>query len=165
MTNPMLLGFLSLTFAVGIILVVTTVTAQNKIPHNCTKSDMNIAINFILMLGIMLIVLPITQFVCSKYCGCDNNGNLWYKFLIGLFGIILAICGGIVWNGAKDCSGADDVSTYGIGIMVTGIILTILLGVYQGYYSKSLTEDRGFGSKSSTPSSSKSSTPSIGDVL
>jgi hypothetical protein len=173
MANPMLVGFLFLTFIVGIILVVTTVNAQQKLPNNCVKNDMNIAMNFVLMLGIMLTVLPIMQLLCSNYCECDDTGNLWYKSLIGLFGIILAICGGIIWNGAKECTGADDVVNYGLGIMITGIVLPIFLSVYHfglmkwdggSSKSSSLSSGDGGSSKSSSSSSgdgdsSKSSAP------
>ena len=166
MANPMLVGFLFLTFIVGIILVVTTVNAQQKLPNNCVKNDMNIAMNFVLMLGIMLTVLPIMQLLCSNYCECDDTGNLWYKSLIGLFGIILAICGGIIWNGAKECTGADDVVNYGLGIMITGILLPIFLSVYHfGLFNKVFNMKwEGGSSKSSSLSSvdggsSKSSAP------
>ena len=127
--NYMLIGFLVFIFIVGIILVVTTVSAQQNLPNTCVKSDVNIAMNIVVMLGVMFIILPFTQLICSGVCECDGENNVRYKTLFISISIILAICGGIIWQGVKDCS-APDVESYGLAMMIIGIIIPILIGVY-----------------------------------
>ena len=80
MINYTLLGFLLFTFTMGILIVSATISAQNNLPDNCKKSNLNIAMNIVLMLGIMLIVIPFTQMVCHSTCKCETlENNLWYK--------------------------------------------------------------------------------------
>ena len=88
------------------------------------------------MLGIMLIVLSFTYFVCNIKCKCKET-NVWYKSILGCIGVILAVCGGIVLDGVKDCN-SPEVKKYGLWMMVTGILLPVLLLVYHYNLPKKL---------------------------
>ena len=81
------------------------------------------------MLSVLLIILPFTQLICTHFCECETQSNLWYKSILGCISIILAVCGGIIWQEAKECS-ADDVSSYGLWLMCLGCILPVALVTY-----------------------------------
>ena len=129
MTDPNLVVFLTVTFVLGFILILTTVNARKKLGEKCAKGNVNNTLNFILMLSVMLIILPFTQVICINVCDCDTQSNLWYKSIIGCIGIVLAICGGIIWQEAKKCA-ADDVSSYGAWLMFLGCIVPLALVTY-----------------------------------
>lgn len=116
-------------FVFGVVLIILTINAQQQLPKECATSNVNISLNIMLMLGVMLIVIPITFFLCQKYCASCNMSGMWYKLVFGGIGIVLAICGGIVWNGTKDCS-VSSVTRYGLIMMIIGILLPVILTFY-----------------------------------
>ena len=121
--------FLFCLIILGSALVAATVETQKYLNDSCSlKSNLNNSMNFILMLGIMLIVLTFTYFVCNIKCKCQET-NLWYKTILGCIGIKLAVCGSIILDSVKDCN-APEVKNYGIWMTVTGTLLPVLLLMY-----------------------------------
>jgi hypothetical protein len=129
MANPNLVVFLTITFLLGFILLLTTINARSKLGDKCAKGNVNNTLNFILMLSVMLIILPFTQFICTNLCECGSQENVVYETILGCIGLVLAVCGGIIWQEAKKCS-ADNVSSYGLWLMFLGTVLPIALATY-----------------------------------
>ena len=129
MSKP-LIFFSVILFIVGIVLIALTISAQQSLPDTCDKSSVNIAMNIVLVLGVMLCVIPLTFFVCSQSCSnCNVSGEIWYKSILGSIGVILAICGGVIWNGVSDCY-VPNVQNYGLWLMIIGIVLPVSLLIY-----------------------------------
>jgi hypothetical protein len=121
--------FLFFIIILGSTLVAATLDSQKYLNDSCSlKTNINISMNLVLMLGIMLIVLSLTYFICNIRCKCEQK-DLWYKTILGFIGIKLAVCGSIILDSVKDCN-APEVKNYAIWLTVTGTLAPVLLLIY-----------------------------------
>lgn len=143
MANPALTIFLFTIFAMGLGIVYITIDAQKKLSNECVSPSVNISLNAMLSLGILLLVLPFTQFLCVFRCDCLTRGDTHYKWIFSFIFLLLAFISGYLWNGLSGKCNSPEVVKYARNLCIASSLLTFLIfGYYSGVLGK-ITQNRG----------------------
>jgi hypothetical protein len=135
-TNTVLMIFSILLFVIGASLIALVYKCQTTLDPKCTSSSLELGLNLMLTIGVMLVTLPIVQFICYSGCQMDQNHLPYRKILLLLFGVLMiAQC--LIFSGLSK-SGCDDTNTKNISIGV--FIVSILFFGFIGWtFTESFT--------------------------
>lgn len=128
--NPKLSTFSFLLFITGAILTILTVDAQKKLSTSCANSKVQNGLNFLLMLSVIIMTIPIMQLFCHWGCGCPQK-DLPYRG-ISIFISILMIAGSsVVINGLNTdkntcISTGEYTKGYAISVLAFNVILVLV---------------------------------------
>ena len=129
--NPISATFSFFLFITGAVLTVLTVDAQKKLSISCTDSNIQNGLNFLLMLSVIIMTIPIMELVCYSGCGCPQI-DIPYKGIVIIVSILMIIGSSMVINGLnknKDTciSTRDNTKKYAIGVLAMNVILIFIL--------------------------------------
>ena len=118
--------FSVVTMLLGLILLSYTVSTQSKLPLSCTSEKVQMGLNFMTMICVMLVVLPVTHLMCNGGCICKFE-NVNYRYIVSFLLLILGVTGAIIWSDLKDnCDEKQGHEFIGF-ITVFGIVLSMLV--------------------------------------
>ena len=128
--NPKLATFSFFLFIAGVVLTVLTVDAQKKLSISCANSEVQNGLNFLLMLSVIMMTIPIMQLFCHWACGCPQN-DLPYKGLVIFISILMIVGSSIVINGLnkdkhKCTSTGSNTKNYAIGVLTFNVVLIFI---------------------------------------
>ena len=117
--------FSIVTILIGLLLLSYTVSTQSKLPLSCTSEKVQMGLNFMTMICVMLVVLPITHLMCNKNCTCKFDIN--YRYIVSFLLLILGVTGAVIWSDLKDnCDEKQGQDFIGF-ITVFGIVLSVIV--------------------------------------
>ena len=129
--NPILATFSFFLFVTGIVLTVLTVDAQQKLSTSCANKKVQNGLNFLLMICVVMMTVPIMQLFCHWGCGCQQK-DLPYGWVVMIICVLMIAGSSAVINGlnedADTCkSSSGNTKGYAIGILSFGVILLFIL--------------------------------------
>ena len=128
--NPKLATFSVFLCIVGVVLTVLTVDAQQKLSTSCVNSNVQNGLNFLLMLSVGMLTIPIMQLFCHWGCECPQN-DLPYKGVVIFISILMIAGSSMVISGLnKDkntcTSSGSNTKRYAIGVLSFNVILIFI---------------------------------------
>ena len=142
--NPILATFSFFLFVAGAVLTILTVDAQKKLSTSCANKKVQNGLNFLLMLCVVMMTVPIMQLFCHWSCGCPQE-NLPYEWVVIIICILMIAGSSTVINGlnkdADTCkSFGGNTKGYAIGILSFSVILLFIVIVvrfkFMGNFSR-----------------------------
>ena len=129
--NPILATFSFFLFVAGAVLTVLTVDAQHKLSTSCANKKVQNGLNFLLMLCVVMMTVPIMQLFCHWGCGCPQK-DLPYGWVVIIICVLMIAGSSAVINGlnedADTCkSSGGNTKGYAIGISSFSVILLFIL--------------------------------------
>jgi uncharacterized membrane protein len=126
--NTKLITFSILIFIVGCVLTYLNYSQYTKLSNKCVSDQVQVGLNIIIMLSIMMIFVPIVQFLCYWSCGCPDVG-FSYKWVFIILSLLLISAASVVLNALKDECENSELKYYMIGLIVASIILIFVIVV------------------------------------
>jgi hypothetical protein len=125
MINSTLIIFYFLLFFFSICVVVLTLNTQKKLSLKCTDSNVQNGLNFILMVSVSLMILPLLRVFCHWKCECPQN-DIPYKVIMIIICILMIIASSTIINGInknkKTCD-TESTKTFAIVLLTVSILL------------------------------------------
>jgi hypothetical protein len=131
--NSLLAVFSFSMFMMGLILSVLTYDAQQKLSTECVNHRVQIGLNFMLMLSVMMVVLPLMQLFCHWHCGCPQY-DIPYVTISMMILVVMGTTSMTVWSGLKGKCNADNTIRFSL---TTAILSFTLVAIYIAYIVKS----------------------------
>lgn len=130
-SNPIMYIFLVIIFLLSTIMVYVTYDTHSKLSTKCVSKNVNIGMNLLLMFNVMLMILPVTYFICYLTCGCHTiGGNI--NIMMIIISLFMIITGSTVWNGidTEDNCKNKDVKSYIVTLVILSSIIFVLTTSY-----------------------------------
>ena len=130
-SNPIMSIFLVVIFLLSSIMVYMTYDNHSKLSTKCVSKNVNIGMNLLLMFNVMLMILPVTYFICYLTCGCHTiGGNI--NIMMIIISLFMIITGSAVWNGidTEDNCKNKDVKSYIVTLVILSSIIFVLTTSY-----------------------------------
>jgi hypothetical protein len=126
-TNFKLMFFYLFIFFIGLVLISSVYTAQKSLSVKCVSNSVNIGLNMIMSMGVILLVLPLIQWVCHGGCDVPQTDLSYRGILITIF-LILVISTCVIFNGLSS-NNCDDATTknVSIGIFIASLFMMLFL--------------------------------------
>lgn len=139
--NPKLATFSFFLFIAGTVLTILAVDAQQKLSSSCVNSNVQNGLNFLLMLSVVMMTIPIMQLFCHWGCGCPQT-DLPYKGVVIFISILMIAGSSIVINGLNKnkntcTSSGSNTKGYAIGVLTFNVILIFIFILIQNYRKNS----------------------------
>lgn len=133
--NPILATFSFFLFVVGAVLTILTVDAQQKLSTSCANKNVQNGLNFLLMLCVIMMTVPIMQVFCHWGCDCPQK-DLPYDWVVAIICILMIAGSSAVISGLnkdKDTCKSFNSNTkgYAIGILSFSVILLFILIIFR----------------------------------
>lgn len=128
--NPTLATFSFFLFIAGTVLTVLTVDAQKKLSTSCINSKVQNGLNFLLMLSVIMMTVPIMQLFCHLSCRCPQE-DLPYKGVVIFISILMIAGSSMVISGLNNdkntcTSSGHNTNGYAIGVITFNVILIFI---------------------------------------
>jgi hypothetical protein len=143
----------------GLIILIIVTKIKGDISSKCVSKSVNIGLNIMLTMSIILIILPISNFVCRNNCDCQGNEFKYESFLIIIFVVflILGVSSSFVWDGLNNNSDCDVKNAKtGIGFLTIISFLSLIVIGYLGQQYRSEGSMKGLYNTQSSEESQSS---------
>ena len=131
-SKKILSNFLVIVFVLlSTIMVYMTYDNHSKLSNKCVSKNVNIGMNLLLMFNVMLMILPLTYFICYVTCGCHTiGGNI--NIMMIIISLFMIITGSAVWNGldTEDNCKNNDVKSYIVTVVILSSIIFVMTTLY-----------------------------------
>ena len=138
--------FMFLLFAIGILLLMITLSADSKLGTDCTSKDLRTKLRMAIILGTVFLTISLGYAVCvmKKGCKCDFGQRATWKIytmlavLMGMGGFLLYLTLGIHSDLKKDGCKVDlgVIPTILMWLSIVQIVLPIMYIAYIVYTGK-----------------------------
>jgi hypothetical protein len=125
--------FSSALIVSGILITALTANAQGSLQLTCASNKVQSGLNFILMIGVLLTILPIVQLICVSKCSSCTSYDLKYKWIINGLLLLLGISSAVVWGGIDnndECNNKTSKNTMIVFTLISFGIITFQGGLF-----------------------------------